>query len=82
MTQAATAQIAIGLIAKSLDQAIASLEELETEVKSLTDAEATRVALDLIAQRDRLDVVYDLATRVVGLLYPASEPPEPDPSCL
>ncbi|GAB4469499.1 MAG: hypothetical protein OHK0037_27790 [Elainellaceae cyanobacterium] len=73
MTQAATAQIAISLIGKSLDQAIASLEELETEVKSLNDSEAARVALDLIAQRDRLDIMYDLATRVVGLLYPTPD---------
>ncbi|GAB4145321.1 MAG: hypothetical protein Fur0046_22960 [Cyanobacteria bacterium J069] len=73
MTAAATSQIAISLISKSLDQAIASLEELETEVKSLNDSEAARVALDLIAQRDRLDIVYDLATRVVGLLYPTPD---------
>lgn len=82
MTCAATAQIAISLIGKSLDQAIASLDELETQISGLNDTEATRVALDLIAQRDRLDTVYDLATRVIGLLYPTPEPPEPDPSCL
>ncbi len=72
-TATATANLAVNMIAKSLDQAIASLDEIEAQIVGvgLNDDDVARIALDLTAQRDRLDLVYDIATRVIGLLHPA-----------
>ncbi len=59
MCQTATATYALRLIAKSLDQAIANLDEIEAQIPRLSRADTAQLIHDLTAQRDRLDRVYD-----------------------
>lgn len=68
MKHSATAQIAISLIAKSLDQMLISLDEIQSLAPSLGTGERDRLVLEVLTQCDRLNTAYDKCTELIALL--------------